>query len=610
MSHWGPDRCTSWSSDAAAFGQSVLFDTPEAVHDLAPTPNSTATVLAVEARLDNRDELCEALEIPGDARQTIADSTVLRFAYERWGERCPGKLLGDWSFAAWHPGSQRLFLARDQTGQTALFYSWNGRRLAFASDYSALLALPSVSRRLNEYQLALRLVAALGESSGETVYADIHQLLPAHSATIADSGIRATRYWNLNDAPELRLRGLDDYAEGLKEQVERSVATRLRTQGPIGLTLSGGLDSGSVAAVAAPILHRRNGSLTAFTSVPMFDPVPFIGPGVEGNELARASAAIRRWDCVDHIAVDSRSVSPVQGARRMVSIYRQPTISVANQYWLVAILEEARRRGVRVLLTGQHGNHAMSWPGLASLRTVLSAIAARSPRRARIEFASLLKARWGRKVRWDLQRLREQWKGLPPWEQSSLINREFAGRIRLAERMRHEGVDPSAIHRIPSGPAQRALMWQSSSYQAGERWARLAAAHGFVARDPTADLRLVMFAHRIPEHLWRGPLDRWVLRWSLRESLPDDVNFASTRGRQAADLVHRISAHPDEVWSVVRAAKEASTAAEYLDLPRLESLARRTVGEQATDKRTALSVDAKVLMRGVGHAIFLTQAQH
>ena len=605
MSAWGPDRISTWGDRGAALGECLLFDTPEAGCENGPSVSAEHRfVLAVEARLDNRDELLRSLDIPSREWPATADGTIVRMAYGRWGVDCVTRMYGDWSFAAWHPDERRLFLARDHFGQTALYYTWNGRRFAFASDKTALLAMPSVSNRLDEYQLALRLVVSLGEPATDTVFAEIQRLIPAHTATLERGAVRTARYWTLDDAPAAISGGLDHHADGLKAHLDTAVTNCLRSPGPVGLTLSGGLDSGSVGAIAAPVLAGRNQPFHAFTAVPIYDTTAYIGDRV-GDEFPRAAAVVRGWSHVTHHRVDARSISPIGGAKRMLELHWEPTVAVANQYWIVALLEEARRTGIKVLLTGQQGNGALSWEGVPTVRSLAAAIGDLDARRFGREAKGMADLWCDQPLRRGVRALRSWWRCETPWAYYSPLRAEFAARVRLVERMRDERVDRSFLFRLRDGRRMRALIMRPMSQHVGARWARLGAAYGMVTRDPTADVRLMMFAHRIPEHHWRGAMERWVLRHAMRGVLPDEVRLARAAGRQSGDLVLRLRDHAEEARTALSTVALSSLAREYLDISRLEGIADRLLDGQITDHQVALSVDTTVLMRGIGHGLFL-----
>ena len=230
MAFWGPDGIRIWRTGAAGLGQLTLFNTPEAVGESLPRwlPDEGLGFTA-EARIDNREELFAALDVPPSGRATMPDGDLLLRAYLRWGEAAPDRVLGDWSFAAWHPAERRLFLARDHHGNTALYYAADDRRVAFGSSIKALLALPGLPHRLNELRLAQVLTSWTGDGT-ESFYEGIHVLPPAHALTASPAGTSKRLYWSLEDAPKLRLKSDADYVEGLRSVLDEAVRCRLRSQ--------------------------------------------------------------------------------------------------------------------------------------------------------------------------------------------------------------------------------------------------------------------------------------------------------------------------------------------------------------------------------------------
>jgi len=160
MAHWGRDGHAEVGDSPALLGRCRSFDTPEAVFDRMPHPvNGGSALMTAEARLDNRDELCDALGVAHVDRPMLADTDVIARAYERWGEACASHLHGDWSVAVWDRRTRKAWVARDQHGMTALYYCHDGTRFAFASDKRALLPLLRRGPSLDEEFLAEILIA-------------------------------------------------------------------------------------------------------------------------------------------------------------------------------------------------------------------------------------------------------------------------------------------------------------------------------------------------------------------------------------------------------------------------------------------------------------------
>src|SRR5581483_1283029 len=115
---------------------------PESVYERMPLVSDDGNrILVATARLDNRAELCDILGVDHAQRPVTPDSALMLRAYEKWGEDSPRHLLGDWSFAVWERQQQRLFLARDQLGNTALYYYHGPHCFAFASSLKGLRAI-------------------------------------------------------------------------------------------------------------------------------------------------------------------------------------------------------------------------------------------------------------------------------------------------------------------------------------------------------------------------------------------------------------------------------------------------------------------------------------
>jgi asparagine synthase (glutamine-hydrolysing) len=359
-----PGRTGIWDGGWLGLGCLHLPGTPEAKGEQLPVcDGETQSILTAGARLDNRDELLAELGIPaGRARSAVTDADIILQAYRRWGEDCVLHLDGDWHFALWDPRERSLFLARDQNGNTGLYYFQGPRGLAFASSKKALLALDDVPKEPNLLRVAQVLAAWAGDGT-QTAYSQIERLPPAHRMVISPEGSRKDRFWFPENVSELRLKSDDEYVEAFLESFRRAVAVRLRCQSRVAVTLSGGLDSGSVTAVAAGLLRMRGDSLLAFTAMPLHDPKAYTDRRRFGDEAPLARQTASHAGNVEHHLLRSESITPLAGIERMLWVHDEPGHAAGNQFWITALLEAARQREVGVLLTGQMGNAVISWTG-------------------------------------------------------------------------------------------------------------------------------------------------------------------------------------------------------------------------------------------------------
>jgi asparagine synthase (glutamine-hydrolysing) len=201
--------------------------------------------------------------------------------------------------------------------------------------------------------------------------------------TVTPQAIRVERYWDLEQTPDLRLSTDDDYVDAFLEIYDEAVRCRLRCSEPVGLTLSGGLDSGSVAALAGRVLGKRGERLAAFSSVPIAPTEGLVGWHL-GDETPLIEATARFVGNIDVNYIHARDVSPVAAIERALSIHDQPLHAAGNMYWIMALLEAARGQGLGAVLTGQGGNTTISWAGVRRPAPLLD---------------YLVRAQWGRSGR-------------------------------------------------------------------------------------------------------------------------------------------------------------------------------------------------------------------
>ena len=493
MHEWGPDGGSLWRQGPAGLGNVILFDTPEAVHEKGPLQSRQGFVLTAEARLDNRPELCAELQISQAERLTLPDSALCLRAYEEWGVRATEHLIGDWSFAAWHSETKRLFLARDHFGNTALYYYQDQRRFAFASSRKALFAL-GIPRRLNEFYLACGLISWTAHQGSQTIELDLRRLPPAHTLTLDEGRARLNEFWRLEDVPRLQMHDSAEYVEAFLPIYDRAVRDRLRSYRDVGVTLSGGLDSGSVSSLAARALREQGRRLKAYTSVPIYDVARTVDGDRFGNELPFAQAVASFAGNMDLVEIRTTGVTPVQAIRRGLEVHDEPGHAAGNLYWIFDLLATAGRDGLGTVLSGQGGNATISWTGLNSARQMRRLLQARQWKAAlqRLVYP-YIPLPLLRRLRHVLLDTRLDWS-------HTAIQPDFARRIRLAQQY-IEGTGTITNPEVWHNPLQHryAIIKPGSSF-VGAIWAENSGAHGLDVRDPTFDTQ----GHGIGR--WRSPI--------------------------------------------------------------------------------------------------------
>ena len=218
-----------------------------------PIHNETRTIWVISnGEIFNYVELRAELIARGHSFYTSSDTEVIVHLYEEFGTKFVDHLNGQFALALWDAGSQRLILARDRVGIRPLVFSLVGARLLFASEAKSLFAEGSVQARLDHRTLG-QTFTFWGPLEGGTAFEGI-QMLPPGTMLIADRrGVRQQRYWDwdFSDAESTPARSRDSYAEELMALLSDAVRLQLRSDVPVGVYLSGGIDSAAITALAA-----------------------------------------------------------------------------------------------------------------------------------------------------------------------------------------------------------------------------------------------------------------------------------------------------------------------------------------------------------------------
>lgn len=250
LSYRGPDARDVWSRGPVAFGHTLLRATQESLSELQPASLDGEFWITADVRLDCRPELEAMLAQAGrKVRRAASDPELILHAYAAWGESCVQHLRGDFSFAIWDAPRKSLFCARDHFGVKPFYYAALGALFIFSNTLDCLRLHPEVSDELHDPAIADFLLFGLNCDGATTTFRDIRRLPPANFLCVSVEGVRTERYWSPPTDGRIRYRRAAEYVEHFQVLFRQAVADRLRTS-PVGILLSGGLDSSSVAATA------------------------------------------------------------------------------------------------------------------------------------------------------------------------------------------------------------------------------------------------------------------------------------------------------------------------------------------------------------------------
>jgi asparagine synthase (glutamine-hydrolysing) len=478
LAHRGPDDEGVYESGPVKLGARRL-----AVIDLASghQPLSTADGkcwITYNGELFNYLELRQELEAAGHRFLTRSDTEVVVAAYQAWGAGCLDRFIGMFAFAIWDGG--RLFLARDRFGEKPLYYCRQPQRFLFASEIKALLVEvdpePCVDDRFPVMEAALE---------PDTLFRGIVALEPAHYLIFDGVDVVVRRYWSLPEGP-LETRPPSDLVEELRALIADAVRLRMRSDVPVGLFLSGGLDSSLLAGLARPpkifTCHLPYGS--AF------------------DESAYASVMAETLEAERHVV--SVTAQDFERDYPKVIWHLEQPIATTSSIAEFALARLASRH-VKVAIGGQGADEAFGGY-VRYLLLVEERRLAEAPMLR--EYQPLARVLWGDDVF-----------GLPADRYFQLIRRgvgaDEAIRARVRSIFARKG---SLVDHM--GAADFALTFPSLITMND----RAAAAFGVENRTPFLDHRVVEFAFRLPMAL---KIDGWktkaILRQVARGIVPDAI---------------------------------------------------------------------------------------
>ena len=228
-----------------------------------PISNEDKSIWIVfNGEIYNHQELRKDLESRGHRYSSKSDTETIVHLYEQYGADCVKHLRGMFAFAIWDRSKRRLFMARDRLGIKPLYYLYDGQTLLFGSEIKAILVYPGVKPEFNRSTLAEYL--AFGYiAGGESMYAGVRKLLPGHTLTLEEHGQpQISSYWDLDVRSDDESRPREHYVRRYRELLEACVSSHLMSDVPLGVFLSGGLDSSAVAALTTKI---RKGPIETFS---------------------------------------------------------------------------------------------------------------------------------------------------------------------------------------------------------------------------------------------------------------------------------------------------------------------------------------------------------
>ncbi len=541
MSHRGPDGEGQWSSGPVCLGHRRL-----SIIDLSgggqPMHSADGQMtVTFNGEIYNYAELKEQLTALGGQFQTSSDTEVILEGYRIWGPDCLARFDGMFAFALWDNQQRRLFCARDRFGKKPFFYTVQQGRLYFASELTGIEQLRHLSLTMNP-QAVMRYLAYEYVPTPHSVYTEVQSLPPSHMLLLQDGNLSISRYWDMPMPDESDKRSDNELCEELRFLLSRAVRRRMVSDVPLGVFLSGGIDSSIVAGLMA-----RQSS----TAIKTFS----IGFSEASYDESRYARIVAKAFATDH---HERVLSAEECADTLPGIISRMDVPMADASvaptWL---LSGVTREKVTVALGGDGADEL--WAGYehyigfkvaqwynaapsALRRGIIEPLAQLLPSSAgyinpRLAVATFLRA--AHAPAW--QRVQTMLMAFTPDMQESILDDAFKAQQPgfLAPEVLFAPTREHYDHWQPQNaatPLARAFHVYARQFMLDDilvKVDRCSMLHSLEVRAPFLDKDAAEFAARLPvSRKLHGFKRKWLLKKAFAELLPDEILYRNKRGFQ------------------------------------------------------------------------------
>ena len=525
MAYRGPDGAGLYADTHALLGHRRL-----SIVDLAgghqPLANEDGQIwVTYNGEIYNHADVRLQLEAAGHRYRTRSDTETIVHAYEQWGDECIQRFRGMFAFAIWDAPKRRLLLVRDRLGVKPLYWARSGDRLLFASEIKGILESGLIEARPNTSVLS-EMLATRYTSDEETLFEGIYKLLPGHRLVFEDGAIRIEKYWDLpldGPDPELEALGQHELIDRFRDLLQESVRLRLMADVPLGMFLSGGIDSSAVAALMSREMNRPVETFSVAFADRRF------------SELEYARQAARAIGANNHEVVIGED--DFFGALPRLIWHEDEPIAHPSSVPLHFVSALARQH-VKVVLTGEGSDELLAGYGKyprALINWNAGGVYERMvPGAVRAAVASSLVPHLPR----SLGRYARRSFLSVPRRPAAMFLDNFAG---MPLHLQHTLLDPAIVNgRDPyassleyftrvngnSSTLGRLLYTDTKTYlvELLMKQDQMSMSTSIESRVPFLDHKLVEFAARLPDRLkLAGFTTKRILRESLRGIVPDEI---------------------------------------------------------------------------------------
>lgn len=569
LSHRGPDDSGVWCEGPMGLGHQMLWTTPESVNEKLPFfEEDTGLIITADARIDNRNELSKLLGV--EDHDNIPDTYFILRAYEKWKEKCPEYLLGDFAFVIWDPNNETLFCARDHMGVKPFYYYLSDNLFVCASELKAFFDIPQIKLKLNEEKIGLFLMEI--EDNKSTFYKNIYSLTPAHSVTITKDQNKFRKYWELDPDLEISLNSEDEYIATFLKIFEESINCRLRSEFSIGFDLSGGLDSSSIVCMVKHLITKQAIKMKKINTF------SFVSSKSKNNSEYNYIKKVTNMDNIVPNFIPNDTIGLLKDFKTILDYQDQPFYSpfLVNMWNLCKKIHENE---VRIQLRGTGGDAVISY-GTFYFRelavnfkwiTLMNEIRNYSKITKSNSFQIILDIIFSL-IPDKIKNLGTSNKERRPG--TTILEKEFAKKIKaeqILNRLFWEPVSEANSYK----KYHHFIINRFSDLYELEEMDNIFAKHNIEPRYPFLDKRLIEFCYSLPTDMKvKFGWSRYILRIAMDGILPQEIQWRPFKAE--ANNIYQNNFLINEKKEIERIINEKSEIiANYVNLEKIQTIQKK-----------------------------------
>ncbi|MGL4739496.1 MAG: asparagine synthase-related protein [Sarcina sp.] len=558
-------------------GCALLNITKENEREVVPYYDiESGLIITSDSILDNRKQIIEKLDV--GYKGNITDTFLILESYKKYGQECLLELEGDYSFVIYDTKANTVFVGKDHVGNRSLYYYFDSEVFIFSTLIDIVRELVRKKLEINtNWCLDFFELQSVCHQSNvrETLYKEISYMEGGSYGICYENKFIIEEYWK-----PLKGIKIKNNKNKFKEIFSKAVYSKMRSNSNIASTLSGGLDSSAVTAIAARELLEKRKKLYSFTSVPLKEFSKKEDENCFYDEAEYAMSLTKIYKNIELTLCEVKDKDSLSDVDENLKVIEQPYKVVGNIFWLKDIIRKASHKSCKVLLVGQGGNSTISFGDRDTyIKTKLNNFDIYKiikelfllKKHYKVTYKDLL----GYSRKFFLKKQNEISKAeLRNFQKSSIVKEELLKEFETIESLIEKDLFCVKPYMYSWEESRPFIVNKLAFRQLAELETKVGLKEGIIIRDPTRDKNVIEFCLSMPiESFYTNGKGRLLIREAMKDIVPDQIRLNYTkRGVQSSDLIERIKKNKVQFIEFMEYILKSEISKEYLDLEKVSSL--------------------------------------